>query len=216
MFQRKCCKAFWWLLGVLPNASNDPLTPSPYNLLQGNPKFPSFAKVGKVEVLVERYLYFKKETSEIRPSVNPSIQGLVSIRYMVKYRRGQGGILKKYFFPVFLAFFHIRRHRCRAVESCRAAAVANCKNGRGQPACLPPILSSLTFILTTLVHCCTRLSVGMSWEWVQGGDPIYVAVFSLSSCHGHIWQNLVIFFCKKRIPHILPRQRKKIGVKISF
>ena len=82
------------LHNFLPNASDDPLTPSPYNLLQGNPKFPSFGKVGKIEVLVERYLYFKKETWEMRPSVNPSIQDWVSIRYMVKYRRGQGGILK--------------------------------------------------------------------------------------------------------------------------
>ena len=52
------------------------------------------------------------------------------------------------------------------------------------------------------VNCCTRLSVGMYWDWVQGGDPLYAAVFSLSSWHGHIWPMLVIFFCKKRIPHI--------------
>ena len=35
------------------------------------------------------------------------------------------------------------------------------------------------------------------WDWVQGGDPIYAAVFSLSSCHGHIWPNLVNFFLQK-------------------
>ena len=69
---------------------------------------------------------------------------------------------------------------------------------------------------SNIVHCCTRLSVGMSWDWVQGGDPLYAAVFSLSSCHGHIWPIWVNFFCKKRMTHILPRWRDKIGVQILF
>ena len=45
--------------------------------------------------------------------------------------------------------------------------------------------------------------------WVQGGDPQYVAVFSLSNCHNHVWPILVNFFCKKRMPHILPRRWKQ-------
>ena len=45
-----------------------------------------------------------------------------------------------------------------------------------------------------LVHCCTRISVGQTG---QCGDPLYAAVFSLSSCHGHIWPNLVNFFLQK-------------------
>ena len=27
------------------------------------------------------------------------------------------------------------------------------------------------------------------WDWVQGGDPLYAAVFCLSSCHGHMFQH---------------------------
>ena len=58
--------------------------------------------------------------------------------------------------------------------------------------CLCPCLCLLWFV----VGSSKLLSVGMGWNWVQGGDTLYVAVFSLSSCHGHIWQNLVNFFAK--------------------
>ena len=34
------------------------------------------------------------------------------------------------------------------------------------------------------------------WDWVQGGDPLYAAVFSLSSCWGLGWSFLTNFFAK--------------------
>ena len=54
-----------------------------------------------------------------------------------------------------------------------------------------------------LVHCCTHLC------WNDAETGYRVAVFSLSSCHSLIWPILVIFFCKKRVPHSLPMRRKK-------
>ena len=33
--------------------------------------------------------------------------------------------------------------------------------------------------------------------WVQGGDPQYVTVFSLSNCHNHVWPILVNFFLQE-------------------
>ena len=59
---------------------------------------------------------------------------------------------------------------------------------------------------------CIRLSVGLSSDWVQGGDPLYTAVFSVSSCHCHICPILVIF-CKKCMPRILQSWSKKFGSK---
>ena len=35
------------------------------------------------------------------------------------------------------------------------------------------------------------------WDWVQGGEPLYAAAFSLSSCHSHIWPIFVNFFLQK-------------------
>ena len=62
-------------------------------------------------------------------------------------------------------------------------------------------------------HCCTQLFVGMSWDWVQVGEPQYVAVFSLSSCHDHAWPILVNFFAKSAC-HIYCRGGgKKLGSK---
>ena len=66
--------------------------------------------------------------------------------------------------------------------------------------CLCPCLCLLWFV----VGISKLLFVGMGWNRVQGGDTLYVAVFSLSSCHGHIWPIFVNFLCKKRMPHILP------------
>ena len=45
------------------------------------------------------------------------------------------------------------------------------------------------------------------WIWVQSGDPLYAAVFSLSSCHGHICPILVIFLQKAHI-HCWSREEK--------
>ena len=64
-----------------------------------------------------------------------------------------------------------------------------------------------------VVFCCTRPSVGMNWDWVQGGDPLYAAVFSLSSCHSQFGH----FFFAKSAGHIYYQsRRKKIGVQILF
>ena len=57
-----------------------------------------------------------------------------------------------------------------------------------------------------LVHCWTRLSVGMSWDWGHGGDPLYAPVFSLSSCHGHICPILVKLFAKTHAVYIAERE----------
>ena len=58
--------------------------------------------------------------------------------------------------------------------------------------CLCPCLCLLWFV----VGSSKLLFVGMGWNWVQGGDTPYVAVFSLSCCPSHIWQNLVNSFAK--------------------
>ena len=54
-----------------------------------------------------------------------------------------------------------------------------------------------------LVHCSTRLSVGMSSDLVQGGDPLYAyaAAFSLSSCHGEIFGRFWSIFLQKYAEH---------------
>ena len=62
-----------------------------------------------------------------------------------------------------------------------------------------------------------RLSFGMSWDWVQGGDPLHATVFSLSSCHCHIWPILVYFSFVKSTCHMYcPSKGKKIGVQNLF
>ena len=70
--------------------------------------------------------------------------------------------------------------------------------------CLCPCLCLLWFV----VGSSKLLSVGMGWNWVQGGDTLYVAVFSLSSCHGHIWQNLVNFLQKAHATYIALAEEK--------
>ena len=63
----------------------------------------------------------------------------------------------------------------------------------------------------------TLLYPSLCWNDAETGYrmviPIYVAVFSLSSCHGHIWI-LVNYFAKKRMLYTLPTQRKKMLSKI--
>ena len=67
-----------------------------------------------------------------------------------------------------------------------------------------------------LVHCWTRLSVGMSWDWEQCGDSLYAAVFSLSSCHGHICPILIKLFAKSACRINCRSGGKKLGSEIYF
>ena len=63
-------------------------------------------------------------------------------------------------------------------------------------------------------HCCTQLFVGMSWDWVQVGDPQDVAVFSLSSCHNHIWPILVNFLQKAHATYFAEAEEQNSGPNI--
>ena len=51
------------------------------------------------------------------------------------------------------------------------------------------------------------------WDWIQGGNPIYAAVFCLSSCHGHICPILVKLFAKSAC-HIHCQSREKMVAQI--
>ena len=60
------------------------------------------------------------------------------------------------------------------------------------------------------------------WDWVKGGDPLYAAVFSLSSCWGLGWSFLTNLFAKLKlyvyeecVEKVLGRFRRVLGLKIA-
>ena len=48
----------------------------------------------------------------------------------------------------------------------------------------------------------------MSWNWVQGGDSLYAALFSLSNCQVRIWPILIIFLKKGHATYITEAEEK--------